>query len=258
VRIIKAKEAIMKDDHSKPGAHERSSSAHDETHGPADKDHFLRLMLYKPTIHNDAPGVRPARPAGHYSPLPQSTAKGMVEYYLPHPGATTHVRVDSSAMDVMTDLRKIGAITIGRLTPAEEANQAMITHGVRALFVVDEQRRIVGIITSADIQGEKPVKITHEHGIRHNEVLVRDIMTPADRLEVMDLTDVGYARVGDIVATLRAAGRQHGIVVDHGGGPQTVCGIFSLTQIARQLGIPHQPAHDLGRTFAEIEAALAS
>ena len=244
----------MKDHQGTPGAHAPGSSAH----GPADKDHFLRLMLYKPTIHNDAPGERPVRPPGHYSPLPQSTAQGKVEYFLPHPGAMTQVRIDSPSMDVMTDLRKIGAITIGRLTPVEEANDAMITHGVRALFVVDEQRRIAGIVTSADIQGEKPVKIAHEQGIKHDEVLVRDIMTPADRLEVMDLTDVAYARVGDIVATLRLAGRQHGIVVDHGAGRQTVCGIFSLTQIARQLGIPQQPAHDLGRTFAEIEAALAS
>lgn len=248
----------MKDHHGKPGMPESGSSTHEKAHGSAEKDHFLRLMLYKPTLHSDAPGERPARPAGQYSPLPQSTASGNAEYFLPHPGATTHVRIDSPAMDVMTDLRKIGAITIGRLTPVEEANRSMITHGVRALFVVDELRRVVGIITSADVQGEKSVTIAHEHGIRHDEVVVRDIMTPADRLEAMDLTDVSYARVGDIVATLRLAGRQHGIVVDRGSGRQTVCGIFSLTQIARQLGIPQQPAHDLGRTFAEIEAALAS
>ena len=39
---------------------------------------------------------------------------------------------------------------------------------------------------------------------------------------------------------------------------QSVRGIFSLTQIARQLGIPPQQIHDIARTFAEIQAAIAS
>jgi acetyl-CoA carboxylase beta subunit len=60
------------------------------------------------------------------------------------------------------------------------------------------------------------------------------------------------------VATLKRAGRQHALVVDQAsGGRQMVRGIFSLTQIARQLGIAVQtPA--IGNTFAEIEAAIGT
>ena len=65
-----------------------------------------------------------------------------------------------------------------------------------------------------------------------------------------------------MVATLRLAGRHHALVVEAiKGAPNselTVRGIFSLTQIARQLGIPPQPIHDIARTFAEIEAVIAS
>ena len=68
--------------------------------------------------------------------------------------------------------------------------------------------------------------------------------------------------MGDVVATLRLAGRQHALVVeevaDAPSGQVTVRGIFSLTQIARQLGIPSQQVHDIARTFAEIEAAIGS
>ena len=88
---------------------------------------------------------------------------------------------------------------------------------------------------------------------------MRDIMTPADRLELIDVRDVERARVGDIVATLKLVGRQHALAVEMASLPQkTVCGIFSLTQIARQLGLPPQQTHDMAQTFAEIEAAIAT
>jgi hypothetical protein len=86
-------------------------------------------------------------------------------------------------------------------------------------------------------------------------------MTPAERLEILDLDAVRSARVGDVIATLRLAGRQHALVVetdpDTAAVGKVIRGIFSLTQIARQLGIPPQHVHDIARTFAEIEEAIA-
>src|SRR5438067_948795 len=82
--------------------------------------------------------------------------------------------------------------------------------------------------------GAKPIQFTQERGVRHDEVSVRDIMTPADRLEVIDLDDVRYARVGDVVATLRHSARQHALAVENdatANGQRIVRGIFSLTQI---------------------------
>ena len=227
------------------------------------KDHFLRLMLFQPSEEIEALREHqgPHRTTGQYTPLRQSKAKS-AGYYLPKRTTATLVQLESPAIDVMTDLRRVGAVTIGRSSPINEANHAMITHGVRALFVADDTLRVSGIITSTDILGEKPLQLTQQRGIRRDDVLVEDIMTPADRLEVMNMDDVRYARVGDVVATLRLTGRQHALVVDTiegmTSGEHTVRGIFSLTQIARQLGIPAQPLHDIARTFAEIEAAIAS
>ena len=45
-------------------------------------------------------------------------------------------------------------------------------------------------------------------------VRFREAMTPADRLEAMDLDDVLHARVGDVIASLRVSGRQHALVID--------------------------------------------
>ena len=56
-------------------------------------------------------------------------------------------------------------------------------------------------------------------------------------IEVLDMNDVKSAKVGHLLATLRDSGRQHAMVVDRDAkGEERVRGLFSLTQIARQLG----------------------
>jgi CBS-domain-containing membrane protein len=167
------------------------------------------------------------------------------------------VGLDDPAGSVMTDLKQVSAVLIRPGDGVEEANQRMIQHGVRLLLVVDENRKVVGIITATDLLGEKPLQVIAERGCRREDVRVRDIMTPTHRLEVLHMNDVRSAKVGHIVATLKMAGRQHAVVVevDH-DGKQTIRGLFSATQIARQLDVAIQ-ASEIARTFSEIEAQLA-
>jgi hypothetical protein len=103
--------------------------------------------------------------------------------------------------------------------------------------------------------------------MRRDELTVADIMIPAEQVEVIALPDVAAARVGHVLETLRRAGRQHALVVDFddvpSGRPLTppgrramVRGIFSLSQIARQLGVSVATGGEVARTFSEIEAAI--
>ncbi len=95
-----------------------------------------------------------------------------------------------------------------------------------------------------------------QRGVPRSEIQVRDIMMQRGRLEVLYLRDVQAATVGHIVATLKAAGRKHALVVDQDAkGRQRVRGVFSATQIARQLGIAIT-TEAVARTFADIEANL--
>ena len=162
-------------------------------------------------------------------------------------------------MAVMTDLERVMAVTIGSGNSIETANQRMIAAGVRLLLVADDEQQILGLITANDILGEKPLKHLQRTGGTFNEILVRDIMTPQRELDVLRLRDVFRSRVGDIVATLKSFGRQHALVVETGedGDTQRVRGIFSATQIGRQLGMTVAPGEIAG-TFAELEAVLLS
>ena len=80
--------------------------------------------------------------------------------------------------------------------------------------------------------------------------------------------DVEGARVGHVLETLRRAGRQHALVVDFEViAPKSlidapirrtmVRGVFSISQLARQLGVSLQNVGEVARTFSEIEAALS-
>lgn len=168
------------------------------------------------------------------------------------------VRIDSAAIEVMTDLARIPPATIEPQANLQQANQAMILRGVRLLLVTEKNGRISGVVTATDLLGEKPVRIAQGRGARREELEVRDLMTPLEDMEAIEMSDVVRAEVGHIVATLENCGRQHALVIERDveAGKQTLRGIFSASQIARQLGV-ELTTHESARTFAEIEAAFA-
>jgi CBS-domain-containing membrane protein len=195
---------------------------------------------------------------GIYPPLPAKLLRPGASFFSPMQVLPERVSLEHPASEVMTDLKQVSAVVIRPDDTVDEAHKQMIQRGVRLLLVLDPERRVVGLLTATDILGEKPMKVVAERGCRHGDILVSDIMTPQERLEVLDMADVARARVGHIVATLTAAGRQHAMAVDRDArGMETVRGLFSATQIARQLGAA-VPTVERARTFAEIRSALAA
>ncbi len=191
-----------------------------------------------------------------YSALKPLSLEAGSGYAQPTQAVLERVRIDSPALEVMTDLTRVTAVIILPGDTVDEAHRRMIQRGVRLLLVVDKDRRVHGIVTANDVLGEKPVRMAVQRGVPRSEIQVRDIMTERERLEVLDLRDVQSSTVGHIVATLKAAGRQHTLVVDQDArGRQRVRGVFSATQIARQLGIVIT-TEAVARTFADIEASL--
>ena len=193
----------------------------------------------------------------HFSALPTHSFSGTARLCEPDPTALQHT-LDSPAVRVMTDLAQVTAVVIEPQATMEAAHAMMLLRGVRMVLALDADGRLAGLITATDILGEKPLNLVRERRIRHSEILVADVMTPVSRLDAFDWKAVQLARVGNIVARLQEARRQHALVTQTAGGGQIlVRGIFSLSQIARQLGIPLQ-LPEAASSFAEIEAALVS
>ena len=167
------------------------------------------------------------------------------------------VGLDSPAVEVMTDLRRVQAAKVDASESIVQATQKMIARRVRLLLVVDSNDQIEGLITARDTMGEKPIKLLNQRGGKFEELTVGDLMVPRNLIDVLDINAVSHAEVGNVIATLKDIGRQHALVVekDPHSGQQIVRGIFSATQIARQLGVAI-PIFEVAHTFAEIAAAL--
>jgi CBS-domain-containing membrane protein len=144
----------------------------------------------------------------------------------------------------------------------------MLSRGVRLLLVVDESDVVLGVVTSTDVLGERALRAALELGVPRSELKVSDIMTPARQMEVLALADVEGARVGHVLETFARVGRQHVLVVDTDVLPAKslidqplrrtmVRGILSLSQLARQVGLPLPGGGEVARTFSDIEAALS-
>jgi len=143
----------------------------------------------------------------------------------------------------MTDFRHTSPICVEPGTRLEDALNRMIYAGVRLLFVKGARTALLGHVTAADIQGEKPLLYLQSGDCRQDvcrwhDVRVEDIMTRVAHWRVLDFADVMHATAADIAATHERLCAHHLIVCERGGQGWTVRGLFSATRTACQLCEP--------------------
>ena len=174
----------------------------------------------------------------NYRTLDTHTLAGETALDRPRQELPESVSLNDPAIKVVTDLSKVAAMTINPCASMDNASERMIAANVRLLFVTDQYYHVMGLVTARDITGERAIQYMQEHGGRREDIMVRDIMTPRHRIEVLRHEDILQARVGDIVETLRRLGRQHALVMKRGAGEgiDRIAGIISTTQVARQTG----------------------
>ena len=146
------------------------------------------------------------------------------------------------AVRVMTDFSRTVPITVEPMVNIDLALRKMKDSGVRLLLVTDAHDNIAGVITSYDIQGEKPIKYSEEYGVHHSRIMVEQIMTPLELMPAFDFAFVQQSLVRHVVNTMRALNRRHALVVETRQGGQFIRGMFSSSQIGRMLGtVIHDP-----------------
>lgn len=191
-----------------------------------------------------------------YTALPQRPLRSNTVFHRPSQSLPPQVGHEDPATSVMTDFRQVTAFTIDPDVSIDTAARVMRRRSVHLLLVVDVRNHVLGVITSKDLLGEKPLQMISSRGVSREELLVRDLMTPSDRIEVIAMDDVQHATVGHVVATLKNKGRRHAMVVDEDAdGHQTIRGLFAASQLERQLG-EQVVTLEIAHTFAEISVAL--
>ena len=155
------------------------------------------------------------------------------------------VHMDDPAASVFTDFTLERPITTSPDVRIDRAMQQMKNAGICVLLVMDEDQHLLGEITADDIMGDTPVRLAVSSGLDHREISVGMIMTPANRVRVLEIEHLRDALVGHIVATLHAIESRHVLVVEKG----SIRGLYRAAQISRQLGRnimdDEAPAHSL-------------
>ncbi len=191
-----------------------------------------------------------------YQNLSHTLLSNGTSIYKSHEIEAGSVTLKDSAAVVFTNFRHIRPFSISAAATLEEVNAKMIACGVRLLFVADTDASLQGLITYTDLYGEKPVRYIREQGGTRDEILARDLMTPLTHLESLRRDEVVNAKVGDIVETIKTAGRQHMLVNETlDDGRQVITGLFSSTHIEKLLGMKIELSAR-ANTFADLERAL--
>jgi CBS domain-containing protein len=141
------------------------------------------------------------------------------------------------AIHAITDFTREHPVTVDEERQIDDALHDMIHLGVRAMLVVREQR-VVGLITSYDIQGERPLQFLQTSTYtRHQDVRVGHIMTPWDKLLAVDWESVQSTRAGDLLHALEDAGITHLLVIEAAkkNAAPIVRALVSRARLSRQL-----------------------
>jgi DeoR family transcriptional regulator, catabolite repression regulator len=146
------------------------------------------------------------------------------------------VKLQDPALAVMTDFAHEHPITVSESRRIEDALEDMVALEVRALLVLRAEV-IVGLITSYDIQGERPMKfLLSSTYTRHDEILVGHVMTPWERVPALDWGAVCEARVSDILAVFHETDASHlPVLQTTPDGHVLLRGLMSRAQLERQL-----------------------
>jgi CBS domain-containing protein len=151
------------------------------------------------------------------------------------------------AIYAITDFKRDYPMTVDAERQIDDALSDMIRLGVRALLVAKD-RRLVGLVTSYDIQGERPIQFLQSSNYsRHQDIRVMDIMTPWDELVALEWESVESARAGELLAVFRQTSLTHLLVVeiDRKSQGSIVRALASRARLLRQMGESGsvEPAH---------------
>lgn len=156
-----------------------------------------------------------------------------------HPPALPEVvHLNDPALSIMTDFKLCRAITISPAAALAEAAMEMKACNVHMLLVTDKEHKVIGMITTEDLLGEKPLKVAMTRQIKRSEVSVRMVMMRQDHMTALDFNDLKHAKIGNIVETLHEQQQHYALVLEthaHSATPE-IRGIFSLWEISRHVG----------------------
>lgn len=170
----------------------------------------------------------------------------------------TGLTADSPAIEAMTDLRRVTALTVERTNTLSATRERMKKLGVRLLLVTGATGSVMGIITITDLESGRAEKIASKTGEEPSMLQVQDVMTLDGHIEVISLEAIENAKIGDILSSFDETGRRHALVLcdKTESGEAEICGIFSLTESSKLIGLSVEPGDPMDKIRSQLKTIL--
>jgi len=163
------------------------------------------------------------------------------------------VHLDDPCYLVMTDFNQMKPHTVLHSESMDDALNEMKVQGVHLLLVKDEEGLIIGVIASEDIMGEKPILILQERRLPRKDILVKMLMTPIQKIPALNIESLQHAKVGNVVTTLKAINQHYLLVFEKNDDEEMLRGIFTTSQISRQLHKDVADSVAKAQTISELQ-----
>jgi predicted transcriptional regulator len=154
----------------------------------------------------------------------------------------------SPALKMVNNFTQKMPIRAQHETTIEEALKQINAQKSDFILVTDDNHKLIGIVSSADLQSSKIAIIAQRLNSPHKEVSLRHIMTPISQLTGVSMQSLSYACIGDALQTMEHQGTMFLLVTT---ANNEICGLVSARQIARTLQIPLHIT-PIANSFSEV------
>lgn len=191
-----------------------------------------------------------------YDPMPTLALSEHNTYT--HPEAMPElVHLEDKALEILTDFEKIKPAIA---SPEDNIDDTLITmkSSGRLVMLVVENDRVLGAVSSGDLQGEKPLKIVQENRVPRKSIKVKSVMTPREKLLTINYQDLRFAKIGNVIKTLREHYCRYALVVDikEDSDEQKVHGLINAYDIIKRLDTSLGSALHEARSILELKNTL--
>ena len=166
-----------------------------------------------------------------------------------------HLTLDDNAISVLSDFRLEQAPHCPKGISLEMAMTKLKQSGSNLLLVHNDQQQIIGLISSADISGEKPIKFVKDTGKKRDELKVKHLMTSIENIPTISTQEAVKAQIGDILQTLNSVASEYVLVATQEDSNTAIRGVFSARTIAKSLNIFFDPS-PAAKNFMDYTKAL--
>ena len=175
-----------------------------------------------------------------------------------HPEAMPElVHLDDSALSIMIDFEKVKPAVACPNDNIDDTLTKMKSSGRLVMLVVDK-KKVVGAVSSGDLQGEKPMKLIQENRVTRKDIHVKNVMTPRDKLLALPYEDFRFAKVGNVLTTLRKHMIRYALIVDidENTKEQRVHGLINIYDIIKRLDRNLTSAISEAQSILELQSRL--